>query len=157
MPRHVCTVCGILTTRRGRCFTHARSGTRSVHNAVYDTRAWRRLRARVLRAWRGEHGDWCPGHGRIGHATADLTVDHVVPLSAGGAPFEVANTHVLCRTCNSSKGGSEADRGSPHAESDASSTRAPHLCARGRVSRKISDAEPGHVRAQAPLSAHVPR
>jgi len=131
VPRYVCTVCGILTTRRGRCFAHARSGTRSAHNAVYDTRQWRRLRARVLRAWRGEHGNWCPGHARLGHATADLTVDHIIPLSAGGAPFDIANTHVLCRTCNSSKG---ADRGSPHAESGPSSTRASQSCARGRVS-----------------------
>jgi len=133
VPRHVCTVCGILTTRRGRCFEHARSGTRSVHNALYDTREWRHLRARVLRAWRGEHGSWCPGYGRMGHATADLTVDHVIPLSAGGAPFDIANTRVLCRTCNSSKG---ADRGWVHAETDSSSTpRLPIVCTRPSFAR----------------------
>jgi len=31
------------------------------------------------------------------------TVDHVVPLAAGGAPFDIANTAVLCRSCNSTK------------------------------------------------------
>jgi hypothetical protein len=67
----------------------------------------------VLRAWRGEHGDWCPGHGRPAHRAADLTVDHVVPLAAGGAPFEIANTSVLCRSCNSTKGASIESRHRP--------------------------------------------
>jgi 5-methylcytosine-specific restriction protein A len=63
----------------------------------------------VLRAWRGEHGNWCPGYQRPGyqrpaHGASDLTVDHVVPLAAGGAPFDIANTTVLCRSCNSTKG-----------------------------------------------------
>jgi 5-methylcytosine-specific restriction endonuclease McrA len=44
------------------------------------------------------------------HAASDLTVDHVVPLAAGGAPFDNGNTAVLCRSCNSTKGAS-TDRG----------------------------------------------
>ena len=35
-----------------------------------------------------------------------MTVDHVVPLAAGGAPFDIGNTAVLCRSCNSTKGAS---------------------------------------------------
>ena len=50
---------------------------------MYSTRAWQRLSARVLRAWRGEHGDWCPRYRLPAHAARDLTVDHVVPLAAG--------------------------------------------------------------------------
>jgi len=101
----LCTVCGVVTSRAGsRCTTHARQSNRSRHNALYSTRAWQRLSARVLRAWRGEHGDWCPGYLRPAHRAIDLTVDHVVPLAAGGAPFEIANTSVLCRACNSSTG-----------------------------------------------------
>lgn len=61
----LCTVCGVITSRAGsRCTEHARQSDRSRHNALYGTRAWQRLSARVLRAWRGEHGNWCPGHER---------------------------------------------------------------------------------------------
>jgi hypothetical protein len=52
----------------------------------------------VLRAWLGEHGDWCPGYQRHAHRAADPTVDHVVPLAAGGAPLDIGNTAVLCRS-----------------------------------------------------------
>jgi 5-methylcytosine-specific restriction protein A len=109
----LCTVCGVVTSRAGsRCTEHARQSNRSRHNALYSTRAWQRLSARVLRAWRGEHGDSCPGYGRPGHRASDLTVDHVTPLAAGGAPFDIGNTAVLCRSCNSTKGASvNADRG----------------------------------------------
>ncbi len=103
----LCTVCGVVTSRAGsRCATHARQSNRSRHNALYSTPAWQRLSARVLRAWRGEHGDSCPGYQRAAHAARDLTVDHVVLLTAGGAPFGIANTAVLCRSCNSTKGAS---------------------------------------------------
>ncbi len=95
---NLCTVCGVLTSRAGsRCTEHARQSNRSRHNALYSTRAWQRLSVRVLRAWRGEHGHWCPGYGRPAHPASDLTVDHVVPLAVGGAPFDLANTAVLCR------------------------------------------------------------
>ncbi|MBA3236362.1 MAG: HNH endonuclease [Chloroflexi bacterium] len=77
---------------------------------MYNTLAWQRLSSRVLRAWRGEHGDWCPGYPRAAHPASDLTVDHVVPLAAGGAPFDIGNCAVLCRSCNSTKGAS-TDRG----------------------------------------------
>jgi 5-methylcytosine-specific restriction protein A len=108
----LCTVCGVVTSRAGnRCTEHARQSNRSRHNALYGTRAWQRLSGRVLRAWRGEHGNWCPGYQRPAHSAVDLTVDHVVPLAAGGAPFDIANTAVLCRSCNSTKGAS-TDRAS---------------------------------------------
>jgi len=68
----------------------------------------------MLRAWRGEHGNWCPGYHRDAHPASDLTADHVVPLAAGGAPLDIANLAVLCRSCNSTKGASGADRGYPH-------------------------------------------
>ena len=101
----LCTVCGVVTSGLGsRCTVHARLSNRSRHNVLYTTRAWQRLSGRVLRAWRGQHGNWCPGYGRDGHPAGDLTVDHVVPLAAGGAPLDIANCAVLCRSCNSTKG-----------------------------------------------------
>ena len=152
----LCTVCGLLTSRAGsRCAAHARQSNRSRHNALYSTRAWQRLSARVLRAWRGQHGDWCPGYGRDPHPASDLTADHVVPLAAGGAPLDRGNLAVLCRSCNSTKGAFEPDRGYPHAGSALAEDRALPLCARGRVSRIIPASR--NLRPRAPLGAHVPR
>jgi 5-methylcytosine-specific restriction protein A len=111
----LCTVCGVLTSRAGsRCTAHAQQSNRSRHNALDGTRAWQRLSARVLRAWRGDHGDWCPGYKRDPHPARDLTVDHVVPLAAGGAPCDIANTAVLCCSCNSTKGASTNRGGVAH-------------------------------------------
>lgn len=131
----LCTVCGVITSRAGsRCTEHARQSNRSRDKAFYSTRAWQRLSARVLRAWRGEHGDWCPGYGRPAYPASDLTVDHVVPLAAGGASFDIANTAVLCRSCNSTMGASTDGGGVAHAAKHTRSDRARRLCARGRVS-----------------------
>lgn len=105
-------MCGVATSRAGsRCTEHARQSNRSRHNALYSTRAWQRLSARVVRAWRGEYGNWCPGYQRDAHPAADLTADHVVPLAAGGAPFDIGDCAVLCRSCNSMKGASTDGRG----------------------------------------------
>ncbi|HSW42775.1 MAG TPA: HNH endonuclease signature motif containing protein [Patescibacteria group bacterium] len=156
----LCTLCGVVTSRAGsRCTDHARQSNRSRHNALYSTRTWQRLSARVLRAWRGEHGDWCPGYGRPAHRAADLTVDHVVPLAAGGAPFDVANTAVLCRSCNSTKGASTDRGGVAHVTTPMPADRARRLCAHGRVSRFVSlaDRGSGQVRPCAPTLAHVAR
>ncbi len=158
---NLCTVCGVVTSRVGsRCTVHARQSNRSRHNALYSTPAWQRLSARVLRAWRGEHGNWCPGYLRDAHPASDLTVDHVVPLAAGGAPLDIGNCAVLCRSCNSTKGSSEADRGDPHADCAALGDRARQMYAPGRVSRKIpvvAEANRDHVRPRAQRLAHVPR
>jgi 5-methylcytosine-specific restriction protein A len=134
----LCTVCGVVTSRVGsRCTDHTRQSNRSRHNALYSTRAWQRLSARVLRAWRGEYGDWCPGYERPSHRASDLTVDHVVPLAAGGAPFELANTSVLCRSCNSTKGPSTGG-GVAHVGARSRPDRAPRVCFLGGVSRFLA-------------------
>jgi len=57
-----------------------------------------------------------------------------VPLAAGGAPFDIANTAVLCRSCNSTKGASTDRGGVAHVETHFPADRASRLCARGRVS-----------------------
>ena len=156
----LCTVCGVVTSRAGsRCTDHARQSNRSRHNALYSTRPWQRLSARVLRAWRGEHGHWCPGYQRAAHYAADLTVDHVVPLAAGGAPFDIRNTSVLCRSCNSTKGASTEGGGVAHTGRHLPADRALRLCARGRVSRFVSVIDRGssQVRPCAPTLARVAR
>jgi 5-methylcytosine-specific restriction endonuclease McrA len=90
-----------------RCDEHARILSRS-RNAVYADPRWAPLRQQVLRAWIGEHGYWCPGidgdDGHPAHPARDLTVDHVVPVSRGGAPYDRSNLGVLCGSGNSRKG-----------------------------------------------------
>ncbi len=154
----LCAVCGVVTSRPGsRCTEHTRQSNRSRHNALYSTRAWQRLSARVLRAWRGEHGDVCPGYLRPAHVASDLTADHVMPLAAGGAPFDIGNTAVLCRSCNSTKGASTDRGGVAHVATRLRPDRASRLCARGRVSRFIPDSDrgPAQIRVCAPQGAGV--
>ena len=94
----------------------------------------------MLGAWRGEHGSWCPGHHRPGHRAADLIVDHVVPLSAGGAPFDIANTAVLCRSCNWTKGASTDEGGGrvAHRATHLPAETAPGDCVRTAEFRELS-------------------
>lgn len=56
----------------------------------------------MLRAWRAEHGDWCPGYVVAPHYSDDLTLDHPEALARGG-PILPVNPGVLCRGCNSRK------------------------------------------------------
>ncbi|MHB8891473.1 MAG: HNH endonuclease signature motif containing protein [Candidatus Limnocylindrales bacterium] len=58
---------------------------------------------------------------------AGLTVDHVVPLAAGGAPFDIDNCAVLCRSRNSTKGAS-TDRGGAAHRGSALAPTAPRVC-----------------------------
>jgi 5-methylcytosine-specific restriction protein A len=60
----------------------------------YDSR-WRRLAADAI-----HRHPYCT----ICDSTVDLTADHIVPLSQGGTNT-MSNIRVLCRSCNSRKGG----------------------------------------------------
>ena len=71
---------------------------------MYDSARWRSLRRRLLDKWRAEHGPTCPGdEHHAEHVSFDLTLDHVVPLERGGAPYDERNLRVLCRSFNASK------------------------------------------------------
>jgi hypothetical protein len=121
----LCTVCGVVTSGAGsRCSKHPRlSGIGANHRVHADAR-WARLSKRMIARHVGQHGYVCPGDGpeHPAHPTRDLTLDHVLALIDGGAPFDPANTRVLCRSRNSANGARlvnarRADRGSPHAGS----------------------------------------
>jgi hypothetical protein len=121
----LCTVCGVITSRPGsRCGKHAPlSGVGANHHVHADPR-WARLSRRMIARHVGKYGYVCPGDGveHPAHPTRDLTLDHVLALIAGGAPFDPANTRVLCRSRNSANGARlvnarRADRGDPHAGS----------------------------------------
>ena len=62
----------------------------------YGTGQWKKLRLSVL-ARDGRICAYC----QQGDAT---TVDHVVPLARGGAPYDMDNLVACCSTCNSAKG-----------------------------------------------------
>ena len=100
MPLKPCLDCGALSDRN-RCAQHRR--VRESQRAARPTtltrdNAERERRARVVAAWRAQHGDWCPGWGRTSHAATDLTANHVVAAAHGGTQLAV-----LCRSCNSAK------------------------------------------------------
>jgi hypothetical protein len=78
-----------------------RRGGHAAGRPDLTNRAERKRRAAVVRAWREEYGDWCPGYLVQAHATPDLTADHLDPVGPGGAGDGPLS--VLCRGCNSRK------------------------------------------------------
>lgn len=84
--------CPALTTTGARCPTHTRAKDRQRQQARGDTYDWEWRQ--ISKAAR-EAQPWCSRCG----ATTDLTTDHVDPRSLQ------AGVVVLCRPCNSSKGG----------------------------------------------------
>jgi 5-methylcytosine-specific restriction endonuclease McrA len=91
MSLRPCLDCGT-PSRRARCPACQRP--RPARPKLYDWR-WRKL-SRAARAAQ----PYCSECG----ATTDLTADHVVPLAAGGELHPTV-VRVLCRPCNSRKGG----------------------------------------------------
>ena len=138
----LCTVCGVVTSRStGRCNEHPRlSGIGANHHIHADPR-WTRLSQRVIDRHVGQYGWVCPGDGpeHPAHPSRDLTTDHVLALSEGGAPFDPANTRVLCRSRNSTNGARLVNaRGGVHPSVGAPvEDRASQMYTRGRVSREI--------------------
>lgn len=101
-----CLGCGKLIDRNAgsRCPTceserqRAYDGQRgTAADRGYD-HAWRAVRAQVLD--RDRHVCKIGGPRCTGRAT---TVDHVVPLAAGGARLDPANLQAACVTCNAGK------------------------------------------------------
>lgn len=110
-PPRKCTVpgCSELVGRDG-CPLHPerdRDAARKAAKAsrwVYRDPRWRVLRDRVRR-----EEPTCRRCGR--NPTAE--VDHVIPLEAGGRPFDRANTQGLCVGCHRAKSAEDARRVSP--------------------------------------------
>ena len=71
----------------------------SRHHARMPSRRWERVRRRVL-----ERDGWrCRRCGKAGR----LEVDHVVPVEAGGDPWDPSNLQTLCRGCHIAKSRAE--------------------------------------------------
>jgi len=111
-----CLACGQITGRpspHGLCRgCQAEADARRPSRAIYDSIRWKRLRAWIIRRWVAARGWWCPGYQRGGHASRELTADHITPLArllaAGGDPWDPANIAVLCRSCNGRKAANPA-------------------------------------------------
>ena len=67
-------------------------------HAALDARRWRACRRAV---W--ERAGLHPRCAKCGRFAMRMEVDHVVPLDAGGAPYELDNLQLLCRGCHVAK------------------------------------------------------
>ena len=72
---------------------------RTVDQAFYQRKAWRRCRA----AYIATQGGRCEQCNAEPEDPRDLHVDHITPLSLGGEAFDHDNLQVLCRSCHSRK------------------------------------------------------
>lgn len=92
-PGSRCTECKVERARAGYVRAADRRGTTAERG--YGSR-WRRLSERAR-----ARQPWCSVCG----TSEDLTVDHLVPLAAGGPRHpRLGDVIVLCRSCNSRKG-----------------------------------------------------
>ena len=72
------------------------------HDRMYATGGWERVRRQVL-----NRDEWrCRSCGHPG----DLEVDHVVPMSRGGAALDLSNLQTMCSSCHVEKTDREAGR-----------------------------------------------
>ena len=103
-----CLECGTLTVS-SRCPDH---GLRRPANPAYRDPTYRRRRDALVAEHQERFGDLCPGPPDLGHAphaTVDLTVDHIRPLSLGET-HDLANLRVRCASASVSKGGANRKR-----------------------------------------------
>lgn len=101
MPLRPCPDCGAPRAgiRCGRCGWADRRATKPPRPDL-ARQEWQRRSTAAIKAWKAEHGDWCPGWpptDHAPHATADLTLHHHTDDRDGPAS-------ILCRPENSSIG-----------------------------------------------------
>jgi 5-methylcytosine-specific restriction protein A len=92
MPPRACIVCGKASEPGASRFSKHQTSNwerhRPAHASVYRTREWTDLRARVLREE--------PVCAEEGCSERSTSVDHIVPLSEGGAPYDRSNLRGMC-------------------------------------------------------------
>lgn len=72
---------------------------------LYDTRAWKRLRAAKLAV--NPLCEHCLARGIVEQA---VDVDHRTPIARGGAPYDWSNLQSLCHCCHTNKTNAENGR-----------------------------------------------
>lgn len=100
--------CPALVTGKGsQCPAHAkkrqrvsdaRRRTNQTGPRLYDSQRWKRLRKLVL-----TRDPLCVECRKKNRVTAACHVDHIVSISDGGNPFDLANLQALCASCHSRK------------------------------------------------------
>lgn len=120
---------------RGSTATAAARGTGMGATVAPDPRrtvAWKRARAIKLRG--ATNCEICQrwlDPSAPPRSAGSATVDHIVPLKYGGAPYDQANLRVSCLSCNARSGG--AIRGPRGSKSGRSGPRQPAPPAGGRL------------------------
>jgi 5-methylcytosine-specific restriction endonuclease McrA len=114
MPRRICPSCGDLTQGRGRCepcrALHA-PAQRTLWGDPRRTNRWRTIRDRLV-----SDAEYCAicleplDHQAPGRSRWAPSVDHVIPLSRGGEPYDESNLRCVHYGCNSSLGAKLARR-----------------------------------------------
>jgi 5-methylcytosine-specific restriction endonuclease McrA len=115
MPPRKCIAYGPKCSNGGRaepggsrCSNHRRSNWdryKPAHADVYKSQSWVDLRKRVLR-----EEPVCAEEGCEARSTS---VDHIIPLAEGGAPYDRSNVRGMCyphHKARSSRQGAEARR-----------------------------------------------
>ena len=82
---------------KGRCKDHQLLARRSPSSRVTATRRWAKVRRRVLA--RDRHTCQLCG-------SPATEVDHITPVAAGGAWYELSNLRAVCAPCNQARNGS---------------------------------------------------
>jgi HNH endonuclease len=79
--------------------TPALAHVRAINDAVHCVERSAGAAARKAQVIEAQGGEYC----RMCGATSPLQVDHVVPVSRGGAKDDLRNLQLLCQTCNAAK------------------------------------------------------
>ena len=102
MSNRACLSCGMILSslKKGRCVECAKEKQAEKPNPYRQSkgaREWRNLSAR-----KRKEQPWCSRCATQGDASNPLTLDHIVPLSKGGAliPEDIdEGVQVLCKRC----------------------------------------------------------
>lgn len=86
------------TTHRATSISYERQHERKCSRSILQTRQWRKLR-KTVRA----DTPLCVACIANGEVVPAVDVDHIVPRSQGGSPFDPANLQPLCKRCHSLK------------------------------------------------------
>lgn len=99
--------CSALVKGGGRCPNHRggrwrpqqpKESKAARKKRIYNLAVWDRMRALVL-----AKEPLCRACSKKGLSRLARAVDHIVDVSAGGAPFDEANLQPLCISCHNSK------------------------------------------------------
>ncbi len=106
---HLCS-CGAKHLQRGQCADCKRRYERQRKRGQRQyTSEYSRAARAYLDGWVQERGEWCPGATDLSHSPhpaprPTLSVDHIIPLSAGGSLMDTTNWRVLCKAVNNNTG-----------------------------------------------------